>query len=86
MTISPAAGQVLDVALEVPPGALPLGRRRERDDPRLARVEVLGDPLDRRALAGGVAPLEDEDDPLPSRRTHSCILTSSACRRTSSAS
>ena len=58
-------GQVLDVALEVPPGALPLGRCRERDDPGLARVEVLGDPLDRRALAGGVAALEDQDDPLP---------------------
>jgi hypothetical protein len=59
-TISPNVGQVLDVALEVP---LPLGRRRlgQRDHPRRPRVQVLGEPLDRAALAGGVAALEDHD-------------------------
>ena len=43
----------------------------ERDDPAVARVQALGDPLDRAALAGGVATLEDHhhlqalvDDPL----------------------
>ena len=58
-TISPAAGSSLDVALEVPLGRLALGGLGERDVPRDARVHVLGDPLDRAALAGRVATLED---------------------------
>ena len=56
-------GQVLDVALEVPLAPLPVGGRRQRGDPRDARAEVFGDALDRAALAGGVATLEDDDDP-----------------------
>ena len=52
-----------------------------------ARVQVLGDPLDRAALAGGVAPLEeDRDRARRSTRTHSLSFTSSACSRSSSAS
>src|SRR4029453_8076896 len=56
-------GQVRDVPLEVPLGAFALGRLGERRDARDARVRVLRDPLDRPALAGSVAPLEDDDDP-----------------------
>ena len=61
------AGQVGDVALEVPLPLLALGGRRQRDDPGGAGVERLGDPLDRPALAGGVAALEDHDDPQAPR-------------------
>src|SRR6185436_20728384 len=49
--------QVRDVALEVPLAALALGRRAERDDPDDARVGLLGDALDRAALARRVAAL-----------------------------
>src|SRR5205823_13801702 len=54
--------QRLDVALEVPLRPLAVARFRQRDDPGRPRVQVLGDPLDRAALPGGVAPLEDHDD------------------------
>ena len=54
--------QVGDVALEVPLRLLALGRARQRDDAGDARVEVLGDALDRAALAGGVATFEDDHD------------------------
>jgi hypothetical protein len=57
-----ASGQVWDVALEVPLGALPLGRRGQRDDAAVARVERVDDPLDCPALAGGVSALEDDDE------------------------
>ena len=77
---------MLDVALEVPLGPLPLGGRRQRDDPGDPGIQVLGDPLDRAALAGGVAALEDHHEPGPSALTHCCIVTSSRCRRSSSAS
>jgi hypothetical protein len=56
-------GQVLHVALEVPLGALPFGRGRQRGDPGGPGVEVLGHPLDRAALARRVAALEDDHDP-----------------------
>ena len=56
-------GQVRDVPLEVPLGAFALGGLGERRDAGDARVRVLRDPLDRPALAGRVAPLEDDDDP-----------------------
>ena len=56
-------GQVRDVALVVPLGLLALGRRRECGDAHDARAEVLRDPLDGAALAGGVATLEDHDHP-----------------------
>jgi hypothetical protein len=36
----------------------------QRDNPGAARVEVLGEPLDRAALARRVASLEDDHDPL----------------------
>ena len=52
-----------DVALEVPLAALALGRRRQRGDAGDARVEVLRHALDRAPLAGGIAPLEDHDQP-----------------------
>ena len=56
--------QVLDVALEIPLRALALGRLLQRDDARAARVQVLHEALDRAALAGRVAPLEQHDDLL----------------------
>jgi len=55
---------VRDVPLEVPLGALPVGRLLQRHDPRAARVEVLHEPLDRAALAGGVAALEHDHQAL----------------------
>ena len=56
--------QVRDVALEVPLRSLALGRRAQRDDAAvMARVEPLHDALDRAALPGGVAALEDHDEP-----------------------
>ena len=54
--------QVRDVALEVPLRQLALGGRRQGDDARDAGVQVLRDPLDRAALAGGVAALEDDHE------------------------
>ena len=51
-----------DVALEIPLGALALGRRRQRHGAADARVEALGHALDHAALAGGVAALEQHDD------------------------
>ena len=57
-----ARRQVRHVALEVPLGALAVGRRRQRHDAGDARVEPLGDALDRAALAGAVAALEQHDD------------------------
>ncbi len=59
----PGGGQVLDVPLEVPLGALALGRRGQCGDPGDARVQILRHPLDRAALAGRVAPLEDHHQP-----------------------
>jgi hypothetical protein len=56
---------VRQVPLEVPLAALALGRPLERDDPGTAGVEVLGEALDRAALAGGVPALEDDDELLP---------------------
>ena len=55
-------GQLLDVALHVELGLLPVGRRRQRDDAEDARADPLGQALDHAALAGGVAALEDDDD------------------------
>ena len=55
-------GQVRDVALEVPLGALTLSGHGKGDHARDTRVEVLGDALDRPTLAGRVTALEDDDD------------------------
>ncbi len=54
-----------DVALEVPLPLLDLGRLLERHHARRARVQVLHEALDRAALAGRVAALEQHDDLLP---------------------
>src|SRR5439155_4180927 len=43
-------GELFDVALEVPLRLLALGGDGERNDARDARVQELGDPLDRPAL------------------------------------
>ena len=58
-------GQVRHITLEVPLGLFPLARLHQRHDRRAAGVQVLGEPLDRAALAGRVAALEHDDDPLP---------------------
>jgi hypothetical protein len=52
---------VLDVALEVPLAQFGGRRLGQRDHARRARVQVLGEPLDRAALARGVAALEQDD-------------------------
>jgi hypothetical protein len=54
--------QVRHISLEIPLRALALARRRQRHDAADARIEALRDPLDDAALAGGVAPFEDDDD------------------------
>jgi len=56
---------VLHVALHVHLRLLALGRRRQRDDTEDARADALGDRLDGAALAGAVAPLEDDEDLEP---------------------
>jgi len=53
-------GQMLEVALEVPLTLLRVGRLLERDDPCLPWVQMLHEPLDRPALAGGVAALIED--------------------------
>ena len=54
-----------DVALEVPLGPFDLGRLHEGDNASAARIQVLGEALDRASLAGRIASLEQDDDPLP---------------------
>ncbi|CPZ28147.1 Uncharacterised protein [Mycobacteroides abscessus] len=54
------AGQVGGVPLEIPLRLLYCRRLLQRHHARTARVEMLGEPLDRSPLAGGVAPLEDD--------------------------
>ncbi len=66
-TISPAAGQVSDVTLEVPLRALTLGGLLERDDAGAARVQVLHEALDGAALARRVTALEHDDVTQPVR-------------------
>ena len=58
VTNSPAVGKCVDVALEVPLAALGLGRLGQRHVARGARVHVFAQRVDRAALAGGVAALE----------------------------
>src|SRR5690606_22226728 len=53
--------QVLDVALEVPLPLLDVRGLVERHDASGTRVEVLREPLDRPALARGIATLEHDD-------------------------
>jgi hypothetical protein len=52
------------VALEVPLRLLAVRRRPEGYDGRAARVQRLEDALDRAALAGGIAPLEEQHHAL----------------------
>ena len=54
--------QMRQIALDVHLRLLALGRRGQRDDAEDARADALGDRLDRAALAGAVAPLEDDAD------------------------
>jgi hypothetical protein len=54
--------QVLHVALEVPLPAFASVGLFQRHDARLARVQVLHEPLDRAALAGRVAAFEQHDE------------------------
>jgi hypothetical protein len=56
-------GQMGYVALQVPLGLLALGRLVQGHDVRAARVQVLGEPLDRAALARRVPSLEQDDKP-----------------------
>ena len=53
-----AAGQVRDVALEIPLSLFGLGGFLQCHDPRTARVQVFHEALDGAALAGGVASFE----------------------------
>ena len=62
-------GEMLHIPLEVPLPELTGGRHVERNDPGRSWVQVLGEPLDRAALAGGVASFEDDDV------AHSDVLT-----------
>jgi hypothetical protein len=55
-------GQVLCVPLEVPLAALALGGYLGRHHPRSPRVQVLGEVLDRAALADRVTALEEDHD------------------------
>jgi len=59
-----ARRQMLDVALEIPLRGFALGRLLERDDAGATRIEMLHEPLDGAALAGGVAAFENQDDLL----------------------
>src|ERR1035438_3690618 len=54
-------GQMRRVALKVPLRSLALRRRGEGDYLADARIQALGDALDGAALAGCVAPLEEDD-------------------------
>ena len=56
---------MLDIALEVPLPAFHLIGLFERDHARAARIQVFHEALDRAALAGGVAPFEQDHDALP---------------------
>jgi hypothetical protein len=53
------------IALEIPLALLGLARLAQCDDSALSRVELVGDGIDRAALARGVAAFEDDDDALP---------------------
>ena len=57
-------GEMRQVALHVHLRLFTVRRRRQRDHAEDARADALGDRPDRPALAGGVAALEHDDDPL----------------------
>lgn len=56
--------QVLYVALEIPLATLDLGRLFQGHDAGAARVQVFHEALDRAALAGRIAPFEEDHDTL----------------------
>src|SRR3954449_2562641 len=59
-----AAGRELfDIALHEHLGFLPVGWCGQGTDAEHPRADLLGQRLDGAALAGGVAALEDDDDP-----------------------
>ena len=58
----PGRGQMWNVALGVHLRLLALGRRGKRDHPEDARAHPLGHGFDRAALAGAVAPFEEDAD------------------------
>src|SRR5262249_31610525 len=55
-------GEVRQVALHVELGLLAVGRGGQRHHAEDARADALGEGLDRAALAGRVAALEEDDD------------------------
>ena len=63
--ISPAAGKLGHVALDVELALLPVRGCRQGYVAEHARAASLGDPLDHAALAGGVAAFEDHDHARP---------------------
>ncbi len=67
------------VPFQVHLALLALGRRGQRDDPKHARAHPLGDRLDRPALAGTVAALEEDADLEPLVLDPFLQLTSSTC-------
>jgi hypothetical protein len=54
---------MLHVALQEQLRLLEVGRRRQCGDAEHARTDLFRDRLDRAALAGGIPPLEQDDDP-----------------------
>ncbi len=67
-----ACRQMLRVALEIPLRAFAVVRRGQRRDAAHARIQTLRDALDRAALAGRIAALEDHDEPVA--RVHDPVL------------
>ena len=57
--------QVGDVALEIPLGFFAVGGRRQSGHAANPGIQVLGDPLDDAALAGGIPAFADDDHPVP---------------------
>src|SRR6478752_6681553 len=56
-------GKMRNVALEVHLRLFPARRCRKRDNAKYPRAYPVGDGFDCTPLAGGVAPLENDDDP-----------------------
>ena len=61
----PCGRQMGDVALEEPLGGFAFTGLFQRHDAGPARVQVLGEPLDGSALAGGVSALEEHHESAP---------------------
>ena len=74
------------VALVVELRLLAVAGGRQRHDPKHPRTDPLLDSLDDSTLASRITSLKDDDDLEPFFLTHSCIWTSSVCRRSISSS